>query len=337
MRFVQLHTLSMAARNLTEAELTGACLYACDLRNTNFERASLYCGDLRLADASGANFTRADLRGVTLRGAVMNRAVLDGADMRSALIAVADEAKGLTTLRYSRDNKTSAGPAIGDDGEAVQFSVDFTDASLVGARLDGASLKHAKFDGAILTGVSLKGARLEGVSLKGAVLTGVDISRLGLSSSQLEGCLLDPSPEARERASFIAIRLEDAENWWRSGGKQGHPAMLDGEDLRVLNGAFAGRSLTALSAKNAICAGVNFSNAHLQSTSFDGADLRGANFEGADLRGSSFRGARLGHARFSGATVGALRINASIQRPTRFDGAENLNLTGSVSDPLVGH
>lgn len=326
MRFLQLHTLSLAKHNLTDAELTGACLYACDMSHSNFTRANLYCADMRLADATGSVFTRADLRGVTLRGAVLNRAVLDGADLRSAVVAIATEAEGIVTLRHHRDGSRNSGPAIGEVGEEAQFSVDFTDASLAGARLEGASLKHANFSGAILTGAKLAGARLEGANLNGAVLTGVNVAGLGLSPKQLVGCILDPSPAARERGAFMAVRLEEAELWWKTGGKQGHPALLDGEDLRVLGGSFAGRSLTAMSAKDTLATGVNFSNAMLQGASFDRADLRGANFEGADLRGASFAGANLAHARFAGAQVGALMLTATRHRDTNFTGARNANL-----------
>ena len=329
MRFLQLHTLSLKDRNMTEAELTGSCLYACDLRGTNFERANLYCADLRLIDATDANFFRADLRGVTLRGAILTRALLDGADLRSAVVAVADEVRGLAILRHKRDAATNRGPALGEDGETAEFAVDFTDASLAGAKLQGANLKHANFKGANLAGANLQGARLEGVNLQGAILTGVDLSRLGLYPSQLVGCVVDPTPEAREQAAFLGVRIEEAERWWTTGGKQGHPAMMDGEDLRVIVDIFAGRSLTAMSARDALGVGVNFSGAMLQSARFDGADLRTANFEGADLRGASFANANLTRARFAGAQIGPLLINNRIVRSTNFEGARNPDLSGA--------
>jgi uncharacterized protein YjbI with pentapeptide repeats len=329
MRFLQLHTLSLKGRNMTEAELTGSCLYACDLSGANFERANLYCADMRLADATGANFYRADLRGVTLRGAILTRAMLDGADLRSAVVAVADEVKGLAILRHKRDAATNRGPALGDDGETAEFAVDFTDASLAGAKLQGANLKHANFKGANLAGANLDGARLEGVNLQGAILTGIDVARLGLYPSQLVGCVVDPTPQAREQAAFLDVRLEEAERWWTTGGKEGHPAMMDGEDLRVIVNIFAGRSLTAMSAQDAMGVGVNFSGTMLQSARFDGADLRTANFEGADLRGASFRNANLTRARFAGAQIGPLLINNRIVRATDFEGARNADLSGS--------
>jgi uncharacterized protein YjbI with pentapeptide repeats len=326
MRFVQLHGLSLAGRDLTEAELTGACLHGCDLTATNFTRAGLHCADLRSADATGANFTRADLRGVTLRGARLNGAVLDEADLRSAVVAIASEAKGLVTLRHSRDPFDNTGAAIGEDGETAHFAVDFSDASLVGARLDGASLKHANFSGAILTGAQIKGARLDGANFEGAVLTGVDVVRAGLSPQQLRNCVLDPSPAARSRAGVIDQKLETAERWWRTGGKEGEPARLDKEDLRVVAGAFAKRQLTGLCARGANGIGVNFSGSQLQGASFEGADLRGADFSGADVRGANFNGANLTHAKFADADLSPLPITKDLSRATTFKGARGAPL-----------
>ncbi len=319
MRFVQLHTLSMVGRNLSEAELTGACLYACDLQGANFRVANLYCADLRCADASGADFTRADLRGSTFSGAKLNGAKLDQADLRAAVIGVATEVQGIVMLRHRRSKiRNNSGPAIGSDGETVQFSVDFTDASLTGARLESASLKNANFTGANLTGAKLAGAKLEGARLHGAILAGVDVKNLGLTQDQTAGAVFDPTDEAKSRSKHMLQRLIDAEAWWNTGGKDGGPAILDGEDLRVINGLVAGKLLTGVSARNCIAIGLNFAGAMLQGAAFDGSDLRGANFENADLRGASFKGANLTHARFNGADTTALRVSDSKVKPVDF-------------------
>jgi uncharacterized protein YjbI with pentapeptide repeats len=95
---------------------------------------------------------------------------------------------------------------------------------------------------------------------------------------------------------------------------EGEPAHLDGEDLRPIAHAFAGRRLTALSAKGACAVGVDFAGAHLQGARFEGADLRDADFTGADLRGASFEGAKLWHARFAQADLRALPLNSGLAR-----------------------
>ena len=238
MRFLQLHSLSMQSRNMTEVELTCACLYACDLRAANFERANLYCADLRLADASDANFFRADLRGVTLRGAILNRTNLVGADLRSAVVAAADDVKGLSVLRHRRDAARDRELGVHGEHDTSEFAVDFTDASMAKANLQDANLRRANFRGADLSGAKLKGARLEGASLNGAILTGVDLSGTNLNPSQLLGCVVEPTTEAREQAAFLAVRIEEAERWWKSEGKSGSRAIMDGEDLRVIPNIF---------------------------------------------------------------------------------------------------
>lgn len=327
MRFLQLHSLSMQSRNMTEVELTGACLYACDLRAANFERANLYCADLRLADASDANFFRADLRGVTLRGAILNRTNLVGADLRSAIVAAADDETGFSVLRHRRDASTNRDLGVYGSDHQAEFAVDFTDASMARANLQDANLRRANFKGADLSGAKLKGARLERANLNGAILTGVDLSRTGLTAAQLVGCVVEPTTEAKEQAAFLAVRIEDAERWWKSEGKSGSRAVMDGEDLRVIPNIFYGRALTAMSAKGALGVGVNFAKARLQSASFNNADLRKANFEGADLRGACFDGANLTRACFDGAKIGPLVVNGRVVRTTTFEGARNADTT----------
>ncbi len=329
LRFMQTPNVRLTGRNLSDAELTGICLYNANLEDAVLVRTHLFCGDLRNVQAARADFSRADLRGVSLRGASLNGAVLDAADMRSALIAIADEANGITVLRNGRDPVDAGGAMIGADGETAQFTVDFTGASMIGVRLEGANLKHANFKDAILTNARIKGARLDGASFAGAVLTGVDLSTAGLSAAQTQGCLLDPTPMAQMRVSILEQRIALAELWWRTDGKQGAAADLTGEDLRTLSGIFIGRSLTAMQAADAIGVCVNFSRAHLQGANFVKADLRGANFEGADLRGANFTDARLSHANFNQAQVGPLPLGRGIERQTNFAGAIGVNLKGA--------
>lgn len=326
LRFTQLHGLSAAGRDLSEAELVAVSLYGANLRGARFRMANLYCSDLRGADASHADFTRADLRGVSFAGARLNRAQMNAADMRSAAMAVSNEAKGLVVVRHPRRRPPDADLRSGMFADGGRFSADFSDASLVGARLEGANLKNADFRGAVLTGAHLAGARLEGARFDSAVLTGVDLTRVQLSGADLGGALFDPRPAVVARADELLEEVERAERWWASGGMEGRSAVLDDKDLRVLGDRFMGRRLTGLSARQALGVGVDFSRALLQSAVFDGADLRGACFDGADLRGASFRGANLHHASFEGAALGPLLVSDSSIRPVDFTGAVGLSL-----------
>ncbi|MDB5417938.1 MAG: pentapeptide repeat protein, partial [Phenylobacterium sp.] len=190
--------------------------------------------------------------------------------------------------------------------------------SLQGARLRDANLKNADFTGANLTNAELVGARLEGVRLKGAILTGVEVARLTIAPSALKECVLDPSQEAHARVDHIKRELDRAHDWITAGGA---PAHLEGFDLRPASGAFVGRLLAGLRARETTAIAVDFSGAQLQGASFEGADLRAANFTGADLRGVSFVGANLAHAVFQDAQFGELELRPGLRLPTRFDGA----------------
>lgn len=312
MRFVQAGGVDLSGRLLTEADFTGAHLCKARLVETGLERANLYCADLRGADARQANLFRADLRGASLREADLFGANLDEADLRAAVLARADGKAGFRLVGR-------AGQA-GPDGETT-YSVDFAYSSMKRARLGRSRLKGANFTGAVLTGAQMNGADLTGAIFERAVVTGVDWKGARLDPGALAGAIGDPTAQARERAPQLLARLEGADLWFSSAGKAGAAAVLNGEDLRPLGGAFQHRRLTALSAENALAVGVSFAGAQLQGARFGGADLRDADFSGADLRGASFKGANLWHARFDAADVSPLPLAGGQGRVVDLTGA----------------
>ena len=137
----------------------------------------------------------------------------------------------------------------------------------------------------------------------------------------LATCVAPSTVAATQRVGVLRDRIRGGDRWVASAGAEGRPAVLDGEDLRPLAGAFAGRRLTARSARRTCAIGVDFSGAQLQGAHFDGADLRDADFSGADLRGASFAGAKLWHARFDRANLQALTLAKGSPRPVNLDGA----------------
>jgi uncharacterized protein YjbI with pentapeptide repeats len=314
MRFILAPGLDFSRRVLVEADFTGADLRKCRFALADLERAALYCADMRAIDARGANFHRADLRGVSLRHANLTGARLDGADMREAVLARVDVQGGFQLAGRS-------GGVTGADGEN-RFAVDFTNCSMKNAQLGQARLKGANFTGALLQGADLKGASLEGARFDGAVLTGADFAQARIDPGALSNCVVDPSAAAVQRTAELAERLAAAARWIATNGAEGHPANLDGEDLRTLGTVFERACLTALSARTARAIGVSFKGAQLQGAHFDGADLREADFGGADLRGASFRGANLRHARFDGADIRPLAVAGGV-RLVDLEGADH--------------
>ena len=314
LRFVEATGLDCRRRVLNDADFTGARLEGTQFAGSHLERASFYCADLRGCDLRSSNLRRSDLRGASLAGAALNGALLDAADMRAACIVEADPRGGFRTL-----------PRPGATGPRQEnLGADFTNCAMRGVRLRDANLKGANFSGAILDGADLTGAKLMGALFHGAVLTSVTVSDLAMTSEQIGSCVLDPDPEALSRAAMLRAMIEQGAEWVETGGKSGAAAVLDGEDLRPLKGAFRGRVLSALSARRACAIGLDFSGCELQGANFDGADLRGALFDSADVRGASFREAQLSHAQFRGADLAALVLP---------DGAAHLpNFTGAVLD-----
>jgi uncharacterized protein YjbI with pentapeptide repeats len=276
------------------------------MARANLERANLYCADLRLTDLRHANLASADMRGTSLRGANLSCAILDNADLRSATMTRPGAAPAALPAN---------GDARGLPAWASSGSVDFSNCSMKRASLNGANLKGVNFTGAMLQGAEFKGARLSDVTFKDAVLTGVNRADLNVPPEALAGAILEPSAEIVARSADLKSMIDFHQLWIRTGGREGAPAVFDGEDLRPLQSFLAGRHLTGLSARNCIAIGVNFAGCQLQGARFEGADLRDADFSDADLRAASFRGSRLTHARFSKADLRPLILTDGRKRP----------------------
>jgi uncharacterized protein YjbI with pentapeptide repeats len=288
--------LNLGTRNLCEADFAGASLVGANLAQANLERASFYCADLRDSDLTGAKLVRADLRGASFKGARLARAVMDNADLRAAMMMYVG-VDGIQVLDRERTHKgTTAG-------------VDFSNCSMKGVSFGNAKLDGADFTGAILQGANFKGAKLTNASFKSAVLTGVNLKDLIVPPDALDGAVADVTPQAAAKFDRLKARLDAHQEWIASGGAAGAHANFDGEDLRPLHKLLVGRPLSGISARGAICVGLDFSGSQLQAAKFDRADLRDADFSNADLRGASLRATKLGHARFDRANLGRLPLN----------------------------
>lgn len=297
--FLQAPGLDFSRRLLCDAEFRGANLQRARLISADLQRASLYCADLRGADARNANLSRADIRGASMRHANLSGAVLNDADLREGRLVQIDGPGGFRAVDKSGE------PGAGETGA----SVDFTNCSMKRAKFANAKLKGANFSGALLHDADFAGADLSDVNFDGAVLIGVNLKQARFDPGALLKSVLDPSPEALERAPELFERISSAGRWVATDGRDGRPANLDGEDLRPLADALTNRELTALSARRACAIGVSFAGSKLQGANFEGADLREADFTAADLRGASFRGAKLWYAKFGDADVRPLLLD----------------------------
>lgn len=277
----------LSSRNLSGADFTGTTLSGANLSFCNFSRAVLYCCDMIRVDARCANFSNADMRGVRLQGSNLSRSRLDNADFRAGRLLKA----------------MPGGADIHVDRNGVAPGVDFSYCSLNGATFEGADLNRANFRGAVLIGTKFKGARMTGAVFDGAILSDIDLSEINVPKEALKGCMLPPNEAAINQIGAILFQLKSHQNWVESDGRRGTSAVLDGMDLRPVGRTLGRFKLTALSARRAVAAGIDFSCTELQGVNFEGADLRGANFEGADLRGARLQGALLHHARFLGADM----------------------------------
>lgn len=301
--------LDISRRRLGEADFSGADLTGACFRQSNLQRATLFCADLRHTDLSHCDLKYSDLRGACLAGADLSFSKLDGADLRTAVMLRRD-ADGC----YTRTLKP--------EKAHVDGGVDFSNCSMIGASLNDVNLMGANFRNAILSGVTFKRAKLVDVNLNGAVLTNVNIAELPFSAAEMKTCVFDPTPQAVARIPILREKLSMHELWFATNGKDGEPALLDGEDIRLLGNNFRNRKLTAIVARGAVALGVDFSNCELQGANFENADLREAKFDGADLRGAVFCGAKLAHASFDNADLRTLLLPNGAPKPIDLAGAD---------------
>ena len=195
--------------------------------------------------------------------------------------------------------------------DAVLRKVDFTGASLRGARLENANLRQAKLGCGdwLREGtkekdeerppicVQLQGASLNFAQLQGAYLGSAQLQGASLNSAQLQGASL-------VGANFIGAEL-------RYANLQG--ALLDHAQLQasiLAHAQLQGALLTFAELQGAI-----LSSADLQGASLDGAWLLGISLDGAQLQGASLRNINVWRSDLPPATITNALIELASTEP----------------------
>ncbi|WP_116131844.1 pentapeptide repeat-containing protein [Tropicimonas sp. IMCC34043] len=148
-------------------------------------------------------------------------------------------------------------------------------ARLVGAHLEGARLHRAHLEAALLDGAHLEGASLDEAHLEGTELRGAHLEGASLDEAHLEGASLHRAH--LEEARLYRVHLE---------GASLHRAHLEGAWLR-------GAHLEGASLHRAHLEGALLDGAHLEGARLDGAHLEGARLDGAHLEGAWLHEAHL--------------------------------------------
>lgn len=325
--FCDISGLSMAGRNLCDADFTGAIMVGCDFRKTKLDNANCYGADMQGADLTDASLRRADLRGSSLRGANLTGADMFEADLREGTIAAADRKEGYRVIELTQREAYATGANLsGANLERSRLSgivatkADFSDAILKDAKLVRANLKQANFNGANLAGADLSGANLTGADLRNTVLVGAKTMSWNINDTNLEGALTDkPSGMSVSDLPYEQM-IADHARWIETGGAEGKPSVFDKADLRNLR-SIRGYNLTALSAKGAVFYGLDMEGVQMQGAQLDGADLRACNLRRADLRGARLKGAKLTGSDLRDAQLGPLLITADRTLPVDLTGA----------------
>src|ERR1700733_4345292 len=325
--WMDLSELNFRGRNLCDADFTGAILAGAKFANARLDHAIFFGADLQEADMSEASMRRSDLRGACLKAADLTGADLFEADLREGTIAAVDRGKGLRLIEHAtRVSEAQGATLAGANLERSKLSgviairADFTDAVMKDCKLVRANLKQATMSGVNLAGADLSGADLSGADLRDAVLVGATIYACNTTDARMDGALTD-LPSGRDVSELPYAEMVAAHALWcETQGREGHPSVFDGADLRALK-SIKGYDLTALSAKGAVFYGLDMEGVQLQGAHLEGADLRACNLRRADLRGARLAGAKLSGADLREAQMGPLLIGADRLLPCDMTGA----------------
>lgn len=334
-KFGDLSDLTLAGKDLSQADFTGSSLARCDLSRGIFGGTCFFSCDLRQADFSHASLARADFRGAHLAGANLTGANLDSADLREGKIMERGEFglmvnKALPSFPKGKDPTTVfTGAKLTDTNMASVKAVaaDFSDADLSGVILNQANLSDVNFDGANLSKVDFTGADLSRANLSNAIMSGAILRNAEMQETILDNVVRDEAMGKRlERGvRTLAEMLDLHRRWINTAGRQGQQMDLSGYDLRDIHNLWD-YPLTAIKAVKSTFLGLTLERANIQSAVLDYSDFRDCRLARADLRGSSMKGVHMGRADLSGANLGPLKFDTPEGHGVRL---QRTNLSGA--------
>ncbi|AUB41700.1 putative protein YjbI, containings pentapeptide repeats [Nostoc flagelliforme CCNUN1] len=155
--------------DLSDADLSGACLRYAYLRNVNLSDADLSGADLSGAYLSHVNLSNADLSDADLSGGYVDFVDFSGAEVKYVNL---NNMKKFCILTSEIADKLMLVSEILDRPSRDQS-------------LSGVDLSYTKLSDANLSGVDLRDADLSGTDLRRAYLCGADLSGADLSDADL--------------------------------------------------------------------------------------------------------------------------------------------------------
>ncbi len=331
LQYKNLSNLNFYNHNLSQADFTGSMLVGSDLSLGNYTGACFFACDLRNADLSHATLTRSDLRGSCLSGANLSGANLTDADMREGKIMQKGD-NGDLVNRKRTGGKGSKTILVGarlhnTDMSGVRApSADFTDADL-----SKTITRDANFNGA-----SFKGANLNRTDFTGSNLTHANMQRAILSETKLDATenfgmdqtdaitQEDIGKKIEHTGKTLAQHLTDHTIWVETLGKQGIRLDLTGYDLRDVQD-LRYYHLTAIKAIAASFLHLDLSRLEMQSAILDGSDFRDTILQNADLRGASLKQCKFTRANLRGIQLCPLKFN----RQNKNNKLQRVDLSGS--------
>lgn len=212
--------------DLSGKSLNGLDLSGLDLRRTKLQSARINKTSFKGSELEGvvldqawalhSNFSGADLRRASLFGTQFGGAKLDGADFSNARVAGDFTNASLINAKFDGADLSA---------DEKNQSMGLMRGVFKDADLDGASFRDANMSRVLMEFASLRGADLTDANLRGSDLAGADLRDANVKDANFDGADLNSARIGRLKNAAAAKNLDKAKNLeraigWRSDGRR---------------------------------------------------------------------------------------------------------------------
>ncbi len=283
--------ISLVAKNLSYADLSGM-----DLSNKDFSNSILYRANLSNTILNGTNLSGADLRNANLKGSSINNPILFNTDFKNADFT--DSTITNTDLSYSELRNT------------IFKNANFLNTNLEGADLREATLSNSKID---FVTSNFKYAVTDNVDFSNTDFSNKDFSYIIFNNIDFTNCNftnVDFSNSSLIGNNFTGANLSNSNLYNSFLGD----SIFSNTNISGTNFTFADLEFTDLSLQS--FSGGDFSSALFYGKNMKNYDLSNANFVGTVFKGGSLKDANLTNSNLTNAVLYNTTTNGNYISPT---------------------
>lgn len=328
-KFRDLTGLDFRKADLSNSDFSGSCLNETNLSYCKFTSGSFFACDLKKANMKGGNFSRCDFRGACIVNADLTDANFDSADLRRGVMMNYLEGGAQGKWSTGQRSETQLSGSIVRDTDmshVMAYNTNFSEANMIGVRMQDAKLKDSNFSEANLSGADLTGSDLSGANVDGAVVDKINLTAVEGDRTQLKGLIDEQNARKNLKDEDTDLKqvIKEHTAWIETAGKEGQQLNLSEYDLSEEKD-LRNYPLTVIVAAGSKFTGLYLEGVKMESSVLDRADFRDCHMKNADFRGSSFKEAMFTRADLTDANFSALKV----KRPDGSEILQNCNLSQS--------